>query len=174
MNPALVALKPRAARQPLSIAFGWLLGATITVLVLLLMLFLTSQSQIYLVFSDSMAPTLRAGDIIFLRPLQPAQVRPGMIVSYWWDDKLITHRVLAVDNGKMVTRGDAIAMPDPWAVPVSSVAGLPFFRIPLVGHILLFMRKPAGWIMLVIFPALVLVSLLTRNIVILLRKGVPA
>ncbi len=159
------------ARARFERALRTLLWGEISLLALFAAVLFFSQGRVCLVFSDSMAPTLRTGDLIFLRRVAPEQIHPGMVVSYWWDDKLITHRVLSLQGGVLHTAGDAAAQPDGWTAPLASVAGTPVLRVPLAGYLLLWMRHPAGWAVTVILPALLVAAGFGRDILKLLRTS---
>ncbi len=136
---------------------------------LLLLVLLAGRANACLVLSNSMSPALRQGDLVFLRPLAEKDVLPGMIVSYRWDGKLITHRVRQMQDGFLTTQGDNNLQPDPWLTPLANVAGTPVLRIPLLGYVLLSMRSPAGWAIMVLLPALVLLFVLVQNLLRLVR-----
>lgn len=110
-----------------------------------------SPISIYSVLSDSMIPTLRAGDVIVTIP--PDQgISVGDIVVYKAGRLLVTHRVVTVEAGGLRTKGDANEAEDPALVPSSAIVGLYQGRIPFAGHLLSFVRTPLGWITLVVLP----------------------
>lgn len=147
----------------------------VTLALLCGLILLAGRAGICLVLSDSMAPTLRSGDVLFLRPLMASAVQPGMIVSYQWDGKLITHRVVSLENGSMETRGDNNLQSDPWVASLTSVTGTPILVIPYLGYLLLWMRTLLGWSLMVLLPATLLLILLTRNLARLIRlEQLPA
>jgi len=59
-----------------------------------------------IVVTDSMAPSLRAGDLVFLRPTGKV-INPGTVVTYDFQGKLITHRVVEVVGDMLVTKDPA-------------------------------------------------------------------
>ncbi len=124
-----------------------LIGVIAIVLCLLLIL-----SPARVVVSDSMAPTLRAGDVLWIRPISEP-ITPGQIVSYNEQGKLITHRVVAMEGDTLITKGDNNREIDPWRVPIEDVIGSPVLRIPYLGYLIVFIQKPVGWLVLVILPA---------------------
>lgn len=73
---------------------------------------------------NSMAPTLRTGDRVLLRYVQPADVRPGDIVALAAAPAAVLHRVAWVSpEGTVSTRGDAMLSNDP-AVPRDDIIGV--------------------------------------------------
>lgn len=93
-----------------------------------------------LVTSGSMAPAVRAGDVVLVsEPEGP--VAPGSIVTFRADDGpgLVTHRVVSVEaDGRYRTRGDANPTDDSTPVPASRVEGAAVYVVPFVG-------RPAVW-----------------------------
>lgn len=121
-----------------------ILGASLVLLLLL--------GPARVVVSDSMAPTFRAGDVIWVSPLS-GPISSGQIISFDYQGKLITHRVIAVSGDALVTKGDNNLTADPWQVKASDVVGEPVFRIPYLGYLIFFLRQPLGWLICVIVPA---------------------
>lgn len=109
-----------------------------TLLILLVLGLLLAGFRILIVQSDSMAPSLRSGDIIVTR-LQPAgTMAPGDIVSYKsTGEDLITHRVISAQatgtDIDVITSGDAIRSHENWSVPADGTVGVLQFRIPRLG-----------------------------------------
>lgn len=90
--------------------------------------------------SDSMAPTIRTGDVIVTKVTSPRGVGPGDVVTFsdpTRGDRLVTHRVvereLAAGMLHFVTRGDANGAQERWSVPASGRIGEYRARIPGVG-----------------------------------------
>jgi signal peptidase len=90
--------------------------------------------------SDSMAPTLRTGDVILTRLQRPSAVEPGDVVTFadpTRDNRLITHRVVEQERveGEMnfVTQGDANTGLEQWSIPTSGKLGAMVYRLPRLG-----------------------------------------
>src|SRR5688572_5341838 len=62
--------------------------------------------------SESMAPIVRAGDRLCLAPADRLQIRPGSLVVFCSDARLVVHRVLACGPAGVVTKGDALSRRD--------------------------------------------------------------
>jgi signal peptidase len=69
-----------------------------------------------LVSGSSMAPALNPGDIVVLRPVEPASIQVGDIIRVVQAGTPILHRVIEIrDEGgirEYVTQGDANNVPD--------------------------------------------------------------
>lgn len=146
-----------------------LLVIGLVVFVLFDIAFLIFFIPIKIVASDSMAPQIRAGDVIFLDP-EPGPIQPGEIITYAVGKKTITHRVVAIEENLLVTKGDNNQDVDPWKTPLDAVIGRPVLCIPKVGYALVFLRSPWGWLVLVFLPTVWVVVDELKNIRAALRK----
>lgn len=61
----------------------------------------------------SMFPALWPGDFVTVRRCDPAELRPGQIVVYRQEEKLVVHRVEHVSFDRLITRGDSRPRFDP-------------------------------------------------------------
>ena len=71
-----------------------------------------SDSTWILLSGASMEPTYADGDWLLVEPVTRS-VRPGEVVVARRGGRLVTHRVVSLRNGQVVTRGDACAIADP-------------------------------------------------------------
>ncbi|MBT0770964.1 signal peptidase I [Kineosporia sp. J2-2] len=89
------------------------------------------------VVSGSMAPAVRAGDVLLVAPLGARPARVGEVVTYRrpGTGALVTHRITTVDDeGRAYrTRGDANLVDDAGPVPAGAVLGRARVRVPLAG-----------------------------------------
>ena len=95
------------------------------------------------ILSDSMKPSIGAGDIVLLGDVPAEGAKRGSVITF--DDpahpgRLLTHRVVRhAADGTYTTRGDANAANDSTAVPDEAVRGMGRVVVPAVG-------APAIWI----------------------------
>lgn len=126
-------------------------------IILLLVLGLASlglmlSGRVYIVRSGSMEPALMPGDAIVLQPVEQMP-DVGDIITYEQQGKLITHRVVEVQNAAVITtKGDANQSADPWKVHFTDIRGKMALRIPHLGYFFAFVRQPGGWLLLVVLP----------------------
>ena len=93
------------------------------------------------VLSDSMQPTLSAGDLIVVTRASDYQV--GDIVVYQAGKSGTVHRIVEIDGDTVVTRGDANNADDQ-PIARSQIKGRVRFRIPRVGYLINLVKSPAG------------------------------
>jgi signal peptidase I len=87
---------------------------------------LTSRWRLVTVLTDSMAPRMPAGTLLFVTTGPAAGLRPGNVLVYeppMGPRRTITHRVVAVSPGvdgtiTVSTKGDANAAADPWVAVI--------------------------------------------------------
>ena len=115
-----------------------------------------------IVQSGSMEPAIHTGSIVVIKPENTYHV--GDIITFGEDTKTkvpTTHRIVSdrVESGLFIftTKGDANENADPKEVRQSDVKGKVLFSIPYVGYLLDFARKPLGFVLLIVVPAIVVV-----------------
>lgn len=118
--------------------------------------------RLYSIQTGSMEPGISPGGMVAIRPVEPASLRVGDVVTYVSPENrnvTITHRIIELEesaqSGRTIitTQGDANAVPDQ---PVSDalVVGRMSFYVPFAGAVLDFVRNPLGLLALIYVPAL--------------------
>jgi signal peptidase len=98
---------------------------------------------------SSMEPAIHLGAATEVSQVQPADLRPGDIVTMREaDGVVVSHRITRIvqqPNGTFVeTKGDANASVDPVLTPVSDVTGRVDFSIPVLGYLIYLLTLPIG------------------------------
>ena len=121
--------------------------------------------------SDSMAPSIRTGDLLLTKVVPPRQAKVGDVVSFHSPDggRLITHRVVDRElrpggNWAFVTRGDANTGVERWGVSAKGRLGRVTARLPKAGYAAGWLSNPIGRFGLVAIGGLALSLLLARRI----------
>ena len=132
-------------------------------LALALALPLLFEARPLTVLSGSMEPTLRVGDVAIARKIAPLEARPGDVVTFKDPQRggeLVTHRVRSLraqgDKVVFVTRGDANNASERWRVAADGEISRTVYRIPELGHAIVFARTRAGVFLLMLLPLLAL------------------
>jgi signal peptidase len=122
------------------------------------------------VYSGSMRPTLGVGSLAVDRVAPAQNVRVGDVITF--DDpfvkgRLVTHRVVRIvqtNNGlAYLTKGDANAARDPWAITLEDKVGRVAFDVPLAGYVLYYAHtREARGLLLATFTVFLLVGVLRR------------
>lgn len=136
------------------------IGALVVLLVVALMGLLLVLPRVtgavpLTVLSGSMEPTIPVGSAVFIRPVDPATVQVGDVITYQAAPgvkELITHRVTEVqpdtEPPSFITKGDANRGEDLEPVPVGAVRGEVWFHVPYVGQAADLVHGPRGWAVL--------------------------
>ncbi len=121
--------------------------------------------------SDSMAPAIRAGDVLVSQVVPPRKAKVGDVVSFHSPDagRLVTHRVVSrrLERGgrwSFVTRGDANTGVERWGVSTDGRIGRVAKRLPKAGYAVGWLGQPLGRFLLVTVGGIALAALLARRI----------
>lgn len=119
---------------------GYILSA---ILITFSLLSMTGYVKARVVLTDSMAPTIRAGDIVLLDPTTHSVPKIGDVAAYTGrrfdgtEVGIFTHRIIGGDavNG-FIMKGDNNPSPDIQRPKVADVSGVVVFKLPLIGKVL--------------------------------------
>lgn len=127
----------------------------------------------YVVLSDSMSPSIEAGDVVIVSETDPTAIENGDVITFNADDPdayqgtadadttLVTHRVVGVDatdsGVEFTTQGDANNAPDAQPVAGDQVIGVVSFHIPYIGYVVSFAGSQTGMILFVVVPSILLI-----------------
>jgi signal peptidase len=127
----------------------------------------------YVVLSDSMSPTINAGDAVIVSETDSESIETGDIITFdatnpeeyqsgsGADTALVTHRVIDVnragDGVEFTTQGDANSAPDSAPVSGDQVIGVVSFHIPYIGYAVSFAGSQTGMILFVVIPSFLLI-----------------
>ncbi len=76
-----------------------------------------------------MSPTLEVGDLVYVTP---GDSKVGDIAVMSVDGTLIAHRIIGLENGRLITKGDANKSPDTFKD--AKVLGIVRFHVPYLGR----------------------------------------
>ena len=150
---------------------GWMVNIIlIWLIVIVVALFLLPRFggwRFDAVLSGSMEPALPVGGVVFIKPVEPADIGPGSIIAYRSGEVLITHRVVdVIDESSLsfITKGDANESPDLSPVPAASVVGKVIFDVPYLGYLAAFVKTPLGFLLAIFLPGLAIIGLELKNL----------
>ena len=129
-----------------------ILSTVLVVLTVLCAVFLMGSRllgyQVYTVLSGSMRPSYAEGDLLYVEPVKPSQVKVNDPITFVLNEKLTvaTHRVVRIDGEKQLfyTKGDANGTEDTDPVHFNNLIGIPRFSVPLLGYVSYFVQNPPG------------------------------
>jgi signal peptidase I len=121
-------------RKPALKMFGNLLFYGISLLLVLLLLGQIGILPFKLAYirSGSMTPTYQIGDLVLLYSPRDLDAQVGDVILFTLQGEPVIHRAVAVDDGKITTKGDANPINDP--IMVTHPEGKVLFAVPILGY----------------------------------------
>lgn len=124
--------------------------------------------SVYTIVSQSMEPTISVYDVIINSKINDiSEVKINDVITFisTWQvthGMTITHRVVGtktLDDGStcLVTRGDNNTQEDQACVKESNIIGVTKAVIPGLGKIQFFLASKAGWLLVILLPALYII-----------------
>ena len=139
-----------------------ILIVAIALLLIVSVLPITGNYKLMIVQSGSMEPAIRMGSLVIVKPCDDYEI--GDVITFGKITKTetpTTHRIhdIKVNEGKIlyITKGDANEDPDGKEVPEREVFGKVLFSIPYFGYAVDFAKKPLGFALIIIIPAVVII-----------------
>lgn len=125
--------------------------------------------------SGSMVPHINKGDLVIANSVPSNQLATGDVITFISPankNQTITHRIIAINGDNITTKGDANSVND---VPINKAAviGKVGQTVPFVGFGLDFVRKPAGLILLIYLPALLIIIAEVKRLIVHYDKQRP-
>lgn len=136
--------------------------ALIVILLLASALPITGEFKFFVVESGSMEPAVHTGSVIMVKPEKDYNI--GDIITFGPNNRVstpTTHRIIEKKEKQgvttFVTKGDANDGPDMNEVNENEVIGKLIFKVPFVGYAVAVMKRPYGFLAIIIIPAAVIV-----------------
>lgn len=156
----------------------------IAILLIISVIPITGNIKFMTVLSGSMEPAIKTGSVVMTKPSstgsEQAAYKVGDIITFGPYSKTkapTTHRIVEVidndddnnsgsDNATMtndnvtvsyITKGDANNAPDARQISQKDIIGKVVVDVPYLGYVVSFARKPIGFLLILIIPALVIV-----------------
>lgn len=128
--------------------------------------------SIYTIVSPSMTPLIKVYDVIInVKIDQPSDIHVGDIITFKSSSSMtygmtITHRIkdIQIVNGEYqyTTQGDNNLSPDTAPALYRNIIGKTVLKLPQLGRIQFFVASRFGWLVVVIIPA---VYVITKDII---------
>ena len=137
---------------------------------------ITGNIKFMIVQSGSMTPAIKTGSLVMVKPAHStgsgqADYKIGDVITFGPVTKTkapTSHRIydIKVNEGNIIyiTKGDANDTPDTREVPKNEVLGKVLFDIPYLGYAVNFAKKPAGFALIIIIPASIIIFDEVKNI----------
>lgn len=136
--------------------------AVIALLLLVSVFPIAGNFRVLVVLSGSMEPAISTGSIVVVKPA--AGYKAGDIITFGKISRRetpVTHRIKEIKNTgaaqTFVTKGDANDAADLREVRPGEIAGKMLFTVPYVGYAINAAKKPWGFALIIIIPALLII-----------------
>ncbi|HOY56102.1 MAG TPA: signal peptidase I [bacterium] len=121
---------------------------------------ITGNYKVLVVKSGSMQPAIKTGSLVVSRPVDTYTV--GDIITFRYGATSITHRIQEKNliNGRLsyVTKGDANKGSDRNEILSEEIIGRVFLSVPYLGYAIDTAKKPWGFALIIVLPALIIVT----------------
>lgn len=115
--------------------------------------------QRYVITGGSMSGSIELGSVVFAEVVPVGDLEVGDVITYMPPpesgiDNLVTHRIVSIEDGVYVTKGDANPKKDPWSfqLPQATQARVSY-DVPYVGHAFIALADREKRMLLIGVPA---------------------
>jgi signal peptidase I len=130
---------------------------------------ITGNIKFLTVLSGSMEPAIHTGSVVIVKPMGEYAV--GDVITFGPNTRTkppTTHRIVEVKDSKgqisYVTKGDANNAPDQTEIAKTQMIGKVVFDVPYAGYAITAARKPLGFLLIIVLPALLVIIDEMQNI----------
>lgn len=126
-----------------------------------------NESNDYL-FENNINNQIGMYDLIVMHPIPTEQeLKLYDVVAYKIDGTIVLHRIVSIEEPNdahpnqryFMCQGDALSNPDRYPVLYSQMCGIyKGEKIPMLGHFVMFMQSPAGWLCILLTVFVVVVT----------------
>ena len=119
--------------------------------------------KFYVVMSGSMEPAIKTGALAMVHVIPTENIKAGDVIAFASPSdpkETILHRVVEIKQKSpllLQTKGDNNNTNDMWQVTQGGVLGVYVFSVPVLGYLGIFVRRPYGFVLLLIVPALIFI-----------------
>lgn len=123
----------------------------------------------YVVLTGSMLPSIQVNDVVITKKVEASKLNEGDVITFASADSrfqgtIITHRIIkknppdGTNNYTFQTKGDNNNVADSALVPAANIYGKVILKIPKLGYLQEFLATRGGWIIVILFPCLIVIS----------------
>ena len=147
----------------------------VALLLIVSILPITGNYKIMTVISGSMAPEIKMGSVVVVKPVSDYKIGDVITFGPYSKTKAPTsHRIydIKVEGGAPVyiTKGDVNNAPDSREIKKSDIVGKVLFSVPYMGYAVEFAKKPIGFALIIIIPAAIIVGDEIKKIYVEVKK----
>lgn len=99
----------------------------------------------YIITTNSMLPSMKAGDIVVIKRCKEEDLKKGSIVTFKQLGEIVTHRIIDITKkeqvNEYVTKGDNNNIEDAKSVKYEDIEGIKVIVIPYLGKIISILKS---------------------------------
>lgn len=135
--------------------------------------------KFFIVLSDSMKDTFKAGDVVIVKSTDTDSLKAGDIITFKSTalnnyGEIVTHKIreVTVYEGEkaFITYGTTTNSDDDYPALASRVIGKYSFKLPGAGKFFDFLKSPTGYVVLILLPFVYLIVTQVVNCLKLVKK----
>lgn len=162
----MTATLPQLARRVLT---GLQVTAALALLALVVLLLAGTAPSVlgfesFVVYSGSMEPAIKTGDIAVVGPVKAGELKVGDVITFRTPSNpevVVTHRLVALETdpgGHLMfqTKGDANDVVDQVQVEGSALLGRVVYSLPRLGYMVDFSKRTEGKMLFIALPGVLL------------------
>jgi len=134
----------------------------VALLLIISVLPITGNYKVLTVLSGSMEPAIKTGSVVVVKPEQKYNI--GDVITFGSsgrNEEPITHRIydMKVEDSRIfyVTKGDANNAADRSEITRNQIIGKVILSVPHMGYAVDFAKKPLGFALIIIVPAIFII-----------------
>ena len=113
--------------------------------------------------SGSAPGHIESGDLVFVDKIEAEELKVGDVIAYKSGKSIVLHRIVEVQTTeygtlKFYTKGDANNTADLDPVYSDKIVGILTYRIPGIGHFIMFTQTPLGILLFLVLPILCFIA----------------
>lgn len=112
--------------------------------------------KLFLVQSGSMEPSIMTGDIVVINRQKNYFVNDTVTFKDS-QNRVVTHRIVNIDQEKISTKGDANRTDDPEIINQNMILGKVLLVLPKLGYVVAFAKSLPGLVVLIVIPCFILI-----------------
>lgn len=141
----------------------------IIALIIFVTIYAVSGIRLLTVTGTSMNPDITQNDIVVVVPTDTMSLEIGDVITYKLDmegkNYMFTHRIVNIENGIIMTKGDNMPESDGYNVMSKDVVGMVVGTIPYIGGLIRFVHTTAGYLIFIFIPSILLIIREIKKIV---------
>lgn len=110
--------------------------------------------EAYIITTDSMTPTIRAGDVIITKKVGKEKIQKGDIITFYTNSEINTHRITNIEEKDnetyYTTKGDNNNVEDSQKIKFSEIIGKHIITLPYLGTFIRIMENKVVFLIVIL------------------------